>query len=176
MDKAVSHRTLGLALAAVIFVVDQALKFWVTGPLGLVQEGQSIKLLPIFDITLVHNLGVSLGLFRADSDTLRWILVAATTGVAAFVASWLWRERNRQDVLGLGLILGGAAGNILDRARLGYVVDYADLHFGTFRPFLVFNLADAAITVGVLIVLARAFLVRDPKTETGQVAAENENA
>ena len=71
------------------------------------------------------------------------------------------RERNRQDLLALGLILGGALGNIVDRVRFGYVVDYADLHFGDFRPFLVFNVADAAITIGVLILLIRALLVKD---------------
>ena len=73
----------------------------------------------------------------------------------------MFREKNRQDVFGLGLILGGAVGNILDRIRFGHVVDFADLHFGGFRPFLVFNVADAAITIGVLILLLRALLVRE---------------
>ena len=58
-------------------------------------------------------------------------------------------------------MIGGAIGNIIDRIRLGYVIDYADLHFGEWRPFLIFNLADAAITFGVLILLARALFVRD---------------
>lgn len=74
-------------------------------------------------------------------------------------------------MLGLGLILGGALGNLVDRVRFGHVVDYADLHFGEFKPFLVFNVADAAITIGVLILLARALLVRDKNPK-----AENENA
>jgi signal peptidase II len=59
------------------------------------------------------------------------------------------------------LVLGGALGNIIDRVRLGFVVDFADLHFGEWRPFLIFNLADAAITIGVLILLARALLLRE---------------
>ena len=62
----------------------------------------------------------------------------------------MWRERLRGDVLALSMVLGGALGNIVDRVRYGYVVDYADLHFGAFRPFYIFNLADAAITIGVL--------------------------
>ena len=68
----------------------------------------------------------------------------------------------------LGLILGGAIGNLIDRVRLGYVIDYADFHIGDIRPFLVFNLADAAITIGVLILLARALMLREkaPKSET----------
>jgi signal peptidase II len=73
----------------------------------------------------------------------------------------MWREKARDDVLALGLVLGGALGNIVDRARFGYVVDFADFHIGSWRPFLVFNLADAAITIGVLILLARALLLRD---------------
>ena len=63
------------------------------------------------------------------------------------------------------MVLGGALGNILDRVRFGYVVDFADLHFGDFRPFLVFNVADAAISIGVVILLLRAFLTRKERTE-----------
>ncbi len=161
----------GLLLAFAIFTIDQVMKYLVTGPIGLVMEGDSHYLLPIFNLTLVHNYGVSLGMLTAESNAMRWGLVALTGGISVFVGSWLWRERNRTDVLGLGLILGGAVGNLLDRIRFGHVVDYADLHFGEFRPFLVFNVADAAITIGVLILLARALLVRDRKPK-----AENENA
>jgi signal peptidase II len=63
------------------------------------------------------------------------------------------------------MVLGGALGNILDRVRFGYVVDFADLHFGDFRPFLVFNVGDAAISIGVVILLLRAFLTRKERTE-----------
>lgn len=166
-----SSRRNGLLLALAVFTVDQVMKYLVTGPIGLVMEGDSHYLLPIFNLTLVHNYGVSLGMLTAESDAMRWGLVALTGAISVFVASWLWRETNRSDVLGLGLILGGAVGNLLDRIRFGHVVDYADLHFGEFRPFLVFNVADAAITIGVLILLARALLVRDRKPK-----AENENA
>ncbi len=76
----------------------------------------------------------------------------------------------------LGLVLGGALGNILDRARFGYVVDFADLHFGDWRPFLVFNVADAAITVGVLVLLIRAFLTREPKAVAEHSSAESPHA
>lgn len=126
--------------------------------------------------------GVSLGLFAANTDTARWLLVAFTGAIACGVLVWLWRETARADQAALGLVLGGALGNILDRIRLGYVVDYADLHFWTpwdpeWRPFLVFNVADAAITVGVLILLARALFTREkpPIVETAPVP-ENVNA
>ena len=166
-----SSRRNGLILALAVFVIDQIVKYLVTGPIGLAIEGQSIELLPIFNLTLVHNFGVSLGMLTAESNTMRWGLVALTGAISVFVGGWLWRESNRTDVLGLGLVLGGAVGNLLDRIRFGYVVDFADLHFGEIRPFLVFNVGDAAITIGVLILLARALLVRDRKPE-----AENENA
>jgi signal peptidase II len=165
-----THRRLGFAIAFALFAADQLLKYIVSGPLALESVG-NIPLLPIFDFTWTENDGVALGLFKAGSESARWFLVAGTAAIAVFVTSWLWREKNRSDVAGLGLILGGALGNILDRVRFGYVVDFLDLHFGTFRPFLIFNLADAAITVGVIILLARAFLTREPKPE-----AETDNA
>ncbi len=171
VDMVTTARNSGLMLAAAVFIVDQVMKYLVTGPIGLVVEGQSIELLPIFNLTLVHNYGVSLGMLTAESNAMRWGLVAMTGAISLFVGVWLWREANRIDVLALGMVLGGAVGNLLDRVRFGHVVDYADLHFGEFRPFLVFNVADAAITIGVLILLARALLVRDRKPE-----AENENA
>ncbi len=159
------NRSLGLTLALFLFAIDQLVKWFVTVPLDLKTIGQ-IELLPFFNLTWVENYGVSLGLLVADSATERWLLTALTGLIATVVGVWMWREKNRQDVFGLGLILGGALGNILDRVRFGHVVDFADLHFGGFRPFLVFNIADAAITIGVLILFFRALLARDkPKVE-----------
>ncbi len=154
-------RTRSLLIAAAIFITDQIMKALVLGPIGLRVEGDSLELLPIFNLTLVHNDGVSLGLLQAQSDLARWGLVALTGAISVFVAAWLWRETQRIDALGLALVLGGAVGNLLDRVRFGYVIDYADLHFGAFRPFLVFNIADAAITIGVLILLGRALFAKD---------------
>ena len=156
-----ANRAYAILVAAVIFFADQLTKWYVTGPAGLLVEGDQRRLLPIFDLTRTHNYGISLGLFRADSEFGRWALVLVTAGIAIAMLVWILREPRHGDRLALGLVLGGAIGNILDRARLGYVVDFADLHFGSFRPFLVFNVADAAISIGVVILLIRAFLVRD---------------
>ncbi|RZM33493.1 MAG: signal peptidase II, partial [Sphingomonas sp.] len=103
----------------------------------------------------------SLGLLPADGHVTRWALIALTGAISVGVAIWMTREKNRADQIALGFVLGGALGNIVDRARLGYVVDFCDLHIGDWRPFLVFNVADAAITVGVLVLLVRALLVRE---------------
>ena len=155
-------RILGLALAALVLVLDQWLKALVVGAWGVSARG-SIELLPIFRLSYVENYGVSLGLFTAGSPAMRWGLVAVTAAIAITVLVWLLREARTRETLPVGLVLGGAAGNILDRVRLGHVVDYADLHFGEWRPFLVFNLADAAMTLGVLIILAEAFLSREKR-------------
>jgi signal peptidase II len=152
-------KAIGLVIAAIVFAVDQIAKWAILVPLDLQNQGQ-IELLPIFNFTWVPNYGVSMGFLTADSHVARWALVAVTGMIALGVLVWMWREESRGDVAALGLVLGGALGNILDRIRFGYVVDFLDLHFGEFRPFLVFNVADAAITIGVLILLARALFVR----------------
>ena len=149
-----------------IFVADQLTKWIVVGPLALQQRGQ-IEILRIFNLTWVENRGISLGLFTADGEVGRWLLVAITAGIAVGVAYWIRREEVRSDQYALSLVLGGALGNIVDRVRLGYVVDFADLHFGSLRPFLVFNVADAAISIGVVILLVRAFIMsRKSKSES----------
>lgn len=152
----------GIIAAALLFLADQLSKWAVTGPLGIDALGDVRDVVPFFALRFVPNVGISLGLLSADSDATRWALVALTGAIACAVAVWMTRERQRTDQIALGLVLGGALGNILDRVRFGYVVDFADLHFGEWRPFLVFNVADAAITVGVLVLLVRAFLTREP--------------
>ena len=159
------HRRLGYGLAALLFLGDQLLKAAIIGPIGLQALGQ-IYLLPILNLTWVENYGIALGMLQAGHEVERWGLVVATSIIALFVGGWIWREENRADIWGLGLVLGGALGNIVDRIRFGYVVDFIDFHIGGFRPFLVFNLADAAITIGVLVLLVRAFLSRDAKAKT----------
>jgi signal peptidase II len=104
---------------------------------------------------------------------MRWALVAVTGLIAIAVTVWLLRERKLGDILPLALVLGGALGNIRDRARFGYVLDYADLHFGTFRPFLIFNVADACITIGVLIILARSLFMREKPAPTQSAPRED---
>ena len=150
----------GYALALAVFAIDQLVKWIMIGPLALREVGQ-IVLLPIFQFTYTETDGVSLGLLSANTATERGLLVALTAAIAAGVAVWIAREKNRWDIIALGLVLGGALGNITDRIRFGYVVDFLDLHFGEFRPFMIFNVADAAITCGVVLLLARSLLLRD---------------
>ena len=153
-------RAFGFSIAAFIFLFDQLTKWLVTGPLGIDQLGEQRDLLPIFRFTYTQNFGISGGFLHATSDTIRWALVTMTSAIAIAVAVWIGREKHRADQLALGLVLGGALGNIIDRSRFGYVVDFADLHFGDFGPFLIFNVGDAAISIGVVILLLRAFLLK----------------
>jgi signal peptidase II len=159
-----NNRATAFVVAFLVFVLDQATKWVVTYPLAL-QQVREIEIVSFFDLRWVENRGVSLGLLSADGELGRWLLVAMTAAIATFVAVWLWREKRRDDTIALALVLGGALGNILDRSRLGYVIDFADLHFGEWRPFLVFNVADAAITIGVLLLLVRALLMRESKAD-----------
>ena len=157
-----NHRTLALGLAALVFAFDQLTKYIVIGPLQL-QRRSVMELFEFFDLRWVENRGVSMGFLTADTELGRWLLVAMTAAIATGVAVWIWRERGRHDAIPLALVLGGALGNIVDRIRFGYVVDFADLHFGEWRPFLIFNVGDAAITIGVLLLLVRALLTREKK-------------
>ena len=157
-------RTWAIAAAAVIFIADQLTKWLVINPLQL-QAVRQIYVLPIFNLTWTENRGISLGLLTASGELGRWLLVAMTAAIAGGIAWWITHEHERYDQVALGMVLGGALGNILDRVRFGYVVDFADLHFGDFRPFLVFNVADAAISIGVIILLLRAFLTRPKAPE-----------
>lgn len=172
MSAVTAVRATGLAIAAAVFVVDQAVKALVIHALAL-PERLAIEVLPIFRLAWVQNRGISMGFLTADSNAERWLLVALTAGIAVAVLFWLWRERNRTDAVALGLVLGGAAGNITDRVRLGYVADFLDLHIGDLHPFLVFNVADAAITIGVLLLVLRALFTRRADTAA---PAEEANA
>lgn len=167
-------RLLGLILAALVCFADQWLKWLIAVHWRLDDVGDQIVLTSFFNLTRTNNLGVSLGMLTADTAEMRWLLVALTGGIALVVLVWMFMEKLAADVLPLALVLGGALGNIIDRVRLGHVVDYADLHFGEWRPFLVFNLADAAITLGVLFILARSFLSREKRADhAAEPATEN---
>ncbi|WP_428028467.1 signal peptidase II [Altererythrobacter sp.] len=165
------NRIIGLAFAALVFGLDQFVKWLVIAPLRLREVGV-IELLPFFDLRYTENFGVSLGMLQATSMEMRWLLVAVTAMIALVVLVWMFREKTLPDILGLAMILGGALGNILDRFGLGYVIDYADFHIGDFRPFLIFNVADAAITIGVVIILARSFFVREKGGDHEQPAQQ----
>jgi len=165
----------GLVLAAIVFIADQITKFLVLGPLRFSPPGCReagigcgfIELSPIFDLRMVWNRGVSFGLLRADQDLARWGLVALSFVIAGVFLYWLRSAERRVTAVSLGLVVGGALGNVIDRIRFGAVADFLDFS-GFFFPW-VFNVADAAITVGaILLAVDMLFLTEaEPGKGTG---------
>jgi signal peptidase II len=138
-------------LAAVVLVLDQASKLWVLNGLHLPQKGE-IPVLSFFKLTMVMNQGVSFGLLRADGPLGRWLLVGAALAVVVGLVIWVRKADRWLFAVAVGLIIGGALGNnLIDRARIGEVVDFLDFS-GLYFPW-VFNVADSAITVGVVLLL-----------------------
>jgi signal peptidase II len=138
-----------LALVVALFAADQATKLWVLH--GVDFSRGPVPVLPFMDITLVWNRGISYGLFQQDGAG-RWLLVALTGAAAAGLSVWLWRARAPLVRLGLAMVIGGALGNLVDRVAYGAVVDFVHLHHAGFSWY-VFNVADAAIVIGVAILL-----------------------
>lgn len=137
------------SLAAGVIVVDQAVK---ASFLALkLMEGESLPLAGPLHLTMVWNRGVSFGLLRADHDLVRWALVAFSLIVAVALGWWARNSTRPLMGLGLGLVMGGAIGNAIDRFRFGAVVDFVDVTRLMF-PW-VFNVADSAICVGVALLL-----------------------
>ena len=146
---------LAFVLALGVIALDQLSKHWVLNQLQLPQIG-SIQVLPFFHLTMVWNAGISFGLLRADADVARWGLAAFQLIVAVCLALWARRADRPLLALALGLVIGGALGNFIDRVRFGAVVDFLDFK-GLYFPW-VFNVADSAITIGVVLLIAESVL------------------
>lgn len=149
MSARTQQRTAALALAALVLLLDQATKLAVLHRLDLAAGSRPV--LPFLDLTLVMNRGVSYGLLQQDG-TGRWLLVALTVAATLALSVWLWRARRPAVRLALGLVVGGAVGNLVDRIAYGAVVDFVHLHYGRFSWY-VFNVADAAIVAGVALLV-----------------------
>ena len=119
---------------------------------GLMAPPKPVGLAPFFNIVRVFNRGVSFGMFGAAPDWMPLLLLGFAAAVAGGLCFWLMRARNRWLGAGLGLVIGGAIGNGIDRVRLGAVVDFLDVHAAGYH-WPAFNIADSAITVGVLLLL-----------------------
>jgi signal peptidase II len=150
-------RTLGGAAILGALALDQATKYAVLRYFDA-GVGAPFALAPFLDFTLRWNPGISFSLFAQDTAAGRWLLLAVTGTVTAALAVWLWRARAPVTAVGLGAIIGGALGNGYDRFVYGAVADFLDLHaFG--RHFFVFNVADAAINVGVALLVLDGLLL-----------------
>ena len=145
----------GAALAGVAFGLDQASKYWAVSILDLGSH-PPVRLLPVLDLLLARNKGISYSLFRADGLAGQAVLIGVALIALAMIAVWIWRTPHRLTAAGLGLVAGGAAGNAVDRIRTGAVTDFLYFHtpmsLGPLSNY-VFNVADAAIVGGVALLL-----------------------
>jgi len=154
-----SARRLGFAIAALALVADQAFKNWLLYGLGFRDLGPAahIDVFPFMDLVMVWNRGVSYGLLQAGGALGTIVLTVFSLAAVAALSFWLMRAERLFLAIGLGLVIGGAIGNVIDRVLYGAVADFFHFHaFG--RDWYVFNVADAAITVGVVALLADAFI------------------
>jgi signal peptidase II len=154
---------LGLAAAVAAAVIDQGVKLWLLYGFGL-KEGDRVRVTPFADLVLAWNRGISYGLFQQAGPLGQWALLALKVIAVALLLVWLVRTRSRLSGLALGLIVGGAIGNGIDRLMHDAVMDFVLLHITaatwTFQWY-VFNLADAAIVAGVAGLLYESVFVRD---------------
>lgn len=164
----------GLILAALVFLADQASKWWVLeslqfSPPGCLESylahvsahpscghipviGPSFRAEPTFSLTMVWNTGVSFGMFKASDGIGRWLLVAMSFVISGVFIWWLRTASRRLQAVALGLVVGGALGNVIDRLRFGYVIDFVQWYWKSFH-WPVFNLADSCIVVGAVLMV-----------------------
>ena len=142
------HLALGLGLAAVVTLLDQLVKWYVVTQ--LMQPPQVIVLTDWLNLVMTWNHGISFGLFSGQTEP--YILAGVALTVIGVLVVWLIRDRRPAAALWLGLVIGGALGNIADRLRLGAVADFIDVHAGAWH-WPAFNVADSAITLGVTLIL-----------------------
>ncbi|MDT8329748.1 signal peptidase II [Roseomonas gilardii] len=164
---------LGLVAAVLVLVADQASKWWMGEVLRLPERGH----VPLFsagpfslDLSMVWNRGVTFGLMAGDAPWHGWLLAGLALVITLILLRWMARAETRPVAVALGAVIGGAIGNVIDRLRFGAVFDFVDASFGGWHWY-VFNIADAAIVLGVIALVADA-LFRPPSTGRDGVAKE----
>ena len=146
-----------LPVAIGVIILDQATKAWMVQHFRIYE---SVHLLPVLDITLMFNTGAAFSFLADANGWQKWLFVALALGVGMAILGWLRRLRSRSQSLlccSLTLILGGALGNVIDRLRIGHVVDFISAHWGREHYFPAFNVADSAITIGAVLLLLDAW-------------------
>jgi signal peptidase II len=151
------------SLALVVIVLDQLSKHWASSSLTY---DQPVVITSFFNLTLRHNLGAAFSFLASEGGWQRWFFAAIALGASVLLLGWIARVclSNRLEAFALSFILGGALGNLYDRILLGHVVDFIEVHYQD-HYWPAFNLADSAITLGAIILLALMFLVREQKSD-----------
>lgn len=159
MRDKVMLKWLWLSLLAVI--LDQASKLAIAGSMQLYE---SIQVMPFFKLTYVHNTGAAFSFLSEAGGWQRWFFAGLAVVISAVIAVWLTRLKKHETLLAvaLALVLGGAVGNLIDRLAYGYVIDFLDVYYDSWH-WPAFNIADSAITLGVMLMLAESFGLGHPK-------------
>lgn len=154
--------TRGFAIAAVVFLCDQLLKFYFI--YGLALPERPIDVLPFFKLVMVWNQGVSFGMFASDEASRRWVLIVVSLAIVVYLVYWLKSLESKLLITAIGLIIGGAIGNIVDRMVWGAVADFFYFYYEEwFWP--AFNIADSAIFIGVVILCWDSIVGTPSKTD-----------
>ena len=145
------------SLIILLIVLDQISKVLISSNLAL---GESLNLLPFLNFTLIHNTGIAFSLFDEGGNISRWLLVTVVSAIVAYLLFLMYEKtpKNRLELMSLILIISGGLGNLVDRAFLGYVVDFIHVFYQDYS-FYVFNLADSYITVGIILYLSYFFFI-----------------
>ena len=150
----------GLSLAALVILLDQLIKYWITNIIML--PPRIIPVTPFFNLVLGHNRGISFGFFDGNSPLNQWLLSLVALAITATLVIWLARIDKPWVAVALGLIIGGAIGNVIDRLTGGGVVDFLDFHWGE-HHWPAFNVADTGITMGAAALILDSLFVRGGK-------------
>jgi signal peptidase II len=155
------HVWSGLGLSVLVMALDQLSKWIIVA--YVMNPPIKKELTSFFNLVLTHNRGVSFGMFSTGTDTGKWVLIGVALIITGFLIRWLFQSNSLFNVIALGLIIGGAMGNVIDRFLVGAVVDFLDFHaFGHHWP--AFNVADAAIFVGAISLVFESFLSKEEAT------------
>ncbi|MEL0068311.1 MAG: signal peptidase II [Gammaproteobacteria bacterium] len=165
---------LWLLISVAVFALDQVTKLWILDNFVL---GDRQVLLPFFNLVHVHNYGAAFSFLSEQPGWQRWFLLAVTSVISVVLLVWLTRLQAQQKLLALSLalILGGALGNLYDRAVYGYVVDFIDWHVNGYH-WPAFNIADAGISCGAVLLILDTFINPEPKAKDKAPNSKEEGA
>jgi signal peptidase II len=155
-----THFRNGLIVSAAVLALDQVTKWWIV--FTIMRPPRIIEITPFFNLVMGWNYGISFGFLNSVPALGLWLLPMVAVVITAALGVWLYRTDRLRPALALGLIIGGALGNLVDRLRFGAVADFLDFHaWGYHWP--AFNAADSAITVGAVVLILDSLFVRDEK-------------
>ncbi|MDP6109709.1 MAG: signal peptidase II [Rhodospirillales bacterium] len=162
----------GLAIAVIIIVADQLSKWWIV--FDVMRPPRIIEVFPSFNLVMGWNRGVSFGMFDSDSPIGQWLLIGLALTVVIVLLVWLKRADSRIIGLAIGLIVGGALGNVIDRIHFGAVADFLDVYIGDYH-WPAFNIADAGISVGAIILVLDSLFANPDRDKKGAEEKEAGN-